>query len=250
MAQLKEIVTWLDEYLKINDIEDTSWNGLQYEGDKEVKKIAFAVDACKETFNAAIDAKAEMLIVHHGMFWKTGNPSLVKSTKERADILSKGLSLYAAHLPLDRHKDVGNNAQLIKMLNGKIVDEFVFEKGKNIGWIARFKHPIPLHEIRFVLEKQLNTRCKVLHFGGQKVEKLAVCSGGGSYKEFFDAMKVADAYLTGDSIEITQNAKDSKFNVIFAGHYATEILGVKALMPLMQKKFKVNTVFIDKPTGL
>ena len=250
MAQLKEIAEWLDKYLNINDIKDSSWNGLQFEGAQEVKKIAFAVDACVETFNAAVDARADMIIVHHGMFWEESNPSIKGSTKSRIDVLFKNeISLYAAHLPLDRHKDVGNNAQLIRLLNGKIWEEFCFKDGKNIGWVARFKHPIPIHEITFVLEKQLNTKCRVLHFGDQKVSKLAVCSGGGSYQDFFDAMKVADAYLTGDAIEITQATKDSKFNVIFAGHYATEIVGVKALMPLLQKKFKVETVFIDKPTG-
>jgi len=250
MAQRKEIAEWLDTYLKIDDIKDYGWNGLQFEGKEEVKKIAFAVDACVDTFNAAVDAGADMIIVHHGMFWKESDPSIKKSTKDRLDVLYKnGISLYAAHLPLDRHKDSGNNAQLIKLLGGKILEEFTFHEGKNIGWVARFKHPIPIHELKFILEKQLNAKCKVLNFGDHKVSKLAVCSGGGSYKDFFDAMKKADAYLTGDAIEVTQTAKDSKFNVIFAGHYATEIVGVKALMPLLQKKFKVETIFIDKPTG-
>ncbi len=251
MALLKDITDWLDSYLKIDELKDYSWNGLQFEGNKEVKKIAFAVDACVETFKAAVDAGADMIITHHGMFWRESDPSIRGIIKNRLEILYKnGLSLYAAHLPLDRHKESGNNAQLIKLLGGKIIDEFTFHDGKNIGWVAKFKHPIPLHEIQFVLEKQLNAKCKVLHFGANKVEKLAVCSGGGSYQDFYDAMKVADAYLTGDAIEITQTAKDSKFNVIFAGHYATEIVGVKALMPLLQKKFKVETIFIDKPTGL
>ncbi len=251
MVLLKEIVKWLDEYLKIDDIEDTNWNGLQYEGKENVEKIAFAVDACKETFNSAVEANADLLITHHGMFWKNSNPSIRGSNREKIKILRKGkMSLYSAHLPLDRHKEVGNNAQLIKLLGGKIIEEFCFEKDKNIGWIAKFKHQIPLHEIQFVLEKQLNAKCTVLNFGSQKVEKLAVCSGGGSYKEFFEAMKKADAYLTGDAIYVTQNARDEKFNVIFAGHYATEITGVKALMPVMKKKFKIETIFIDKPSEL
>jgi dinuclear metal center YbgI/SA1388 family protein len=251
MAELKEITNWLDNYLKIEDIEDYCWNGLQFEGKKEVKKIAFAVDACKETFTEAIDLGADFLIVHHGIFWKGTNPSIKETTKERIDILFKGnLSLYSAHLPLDRHKESGNNAQLIKILGGKILEEFSFKDGKNVGWTAKFKHKIPIHELKFILEKQLNAKCTILNFGNQKIEKLAVCSGGGSYNDFNEAMKKADAYLTGDSIEITQTAKDNKFNVIFAGHYATEITGVKALMPLIQKKFKTETIFIDKPTGL
>lgn len=251
MVELKEIVEWLDTYLLKDDIKDCSWNGLQFEGKTEIKKIAFAVDACKETFNAAIDAQADMIIVHHGIFWTHQDPSIKEFNKERIELLYKNdISLYASHLPLDRHKEVGNNAQLIKLLGGKISEEFLHEDGKNIGWIAKFKHSIPIHEIQFILEKNIDTKCTVLNFGDQKIEKLAVCSGGGGHKEFHEARKVADAFLTGESSDVYQMSKDSKFNVIFAGHYATETVGVKALMPLIQKKFKIETIFIDKPTGL
>jgi len=252
MVKLKNIVKFLDNYLKIKDIEDTSWNGLQVEGKPDVNKIVFTENAGLDTFKKAIKEGTDMIVVHHGHFWKTGNPSFVGSNKERVALLYKnGISLYAAHLPLDRHREVGNNAQLLKLLGAKIKKGFFMENGKNVGWIGKFKKPVSLKDIVKKLTSNLKAKCTPLLFGSDKIKALAVCSGGGGYKSFYDALnEKVDLYLTGDTIEVYNSAKDAKFNVIFAGHYATEILGVKALMPLIEKRFKVKAVFIDDPTGL
>lgn len=252
MTKLKEIVECLNDYLKIDDMEDDCWNGLQIEGKSEVKKIVFAVDAGVETFKKAAEETADLVIVHHGHFWKPTNPSLVDWGKKRVDLLYKNrISLYACHLPLDRHKEVGNNAQLLKLLDAKIKGEFLQREGKNMGWIGELKHPISIREIEKRLNSELNTKCVVLPFGKEKIKTIAVCSGGGGYAAFFEALgKKADLYLTGDTIEIYSTAKDATFNVIFAGHHATETLGVKALSKFVKQKFKVETVFVDIPTGL
>lgn len=247
-----ELVKFLNDYLKINDIEDNSWNGLQFEGKENVQKIASAVDAGIETFEMAISLNADFLIVHHGLFWKGGDPSINKNSKKRIDILYKNnMSLYAAHLPLDRHKEIGNNALILKMLNAKIKNEFVFSKDKNIGWIGETNKTMNIREIEKVINSELNAKCICLPFGPEKIKSIAVCSGGGNYDDFFEALeKKVDLYITGDTSEIYHTAKDYGISVIFAGHHATETLGVKALLEILRKKFKVKTEFMDIETGL
>jgi dinuclear metal center YbgI/SA1388 family protein len=252
MAGLQKIVSYLNDYLKIGEISDHSFNGLQFEGKSEVKKIIFAVDCGIETFKRAVEEKADMVVVHHGLFWNGTNPSINGYLKERLDLLYKNkISLYAAHLPLDRHNIVGNNAQLIKLLGGKIKSGFAFHEGKNIGWIGEFPNPVSVSKIEGVLNKGLKTKCITLPFGKKEIKTIAVCSGGPGYETFFEALNSgADAYLAGEPREIYHNAKDAKFNVFFAGHHATETLGVKALSEVIRKKFAVKAVFVDIPTGL
>jgi dinuclear metal center YbgI/SA1388 family protein len=252
MAKLKEVVNFLDNYLGTEDINDDSWNGLQIEGKEDVKKILFAVDSSVETFNRAIQEGADMSVVHHGLFWKKGNPSINGWLKDRVDILYKnGISLYASHLPLDRHEEVGNNAQILKLLNAKIDEGFIFKDGKNIGWIGEAKKPIPIQKIESILNVALNIKSIVLPFGKGEIRTIAVCSGTGGYPGFYEALaKKVDLYLTGDAIDLYSSAKDAKMNIIFAGHHSTEVFGVKALADVVKKKCKVETVFVDIPTGL
>ena len=252
MPQLKKIVHFLNQYLKIHDIKDTCWNGLQFEGRSEVKKIAFAVDASIETFELAIQERADLIVVHHGHFWHTQNPSIAGWAKERIDILYQHqTSLYACHLPLDRHRIVGNNSQLLKLLGANITDEFLLHEGKNIGWIGATKRAVPLKQIERKLNTDLSTNCIVLPFGKEKIKAVAVCSGGGGYGGFYEALNAGvDLYITGDAIEAYYSAKDSKMNVIFAGHHTTETVGLKALSEVVKRKFKIDCMFIDLPTGL
>ena len=252
MPTLKKVVSFLDNYLKIDEIEDSSWNGLQFEGLPVVKKVAFAVDASVDSFERASEENADMLIVHHGHFWSNHNPSITGWTKDRIHTLYKhNFSLYACHLPLDRHKEVGNNAELLKILGAKIKKEFVVYKGKNIGWLGESKKALSLKNIERKLVDSLDTECIILSFGKENIKSIAVCSGGGSYGGFYEALELnADLYITGDTAEVYYTAKDSGMNVIFAGHHATETVGLKALSRIIEKKLKVECVFIDLPTGL
>lgn len=252
MPKLTKVVEFLNDYLKIDDIEDSSWNGLQFEGRPVINKVAFAVDASVDSFEMASEQNADMLIVHHGHFWSNHNPSITGWTKERIDTLYQNkLSLYACHLPLDRHKEVGNNAELLKILGAKIKKEFLFHKGKNIGWLGERKRAQSLKDIERILVDSLDTECIILPFGKERIQSIAVCSGGGSYGGFYEALALnADLYITGDTAEVYYTAKDSGMNVIFAGHHATETVGLKALSKIVEKELKVETVFIDLPTGL
>lgn len=252
MVTLKEITSFLDTYLAIHDITDNCWNGLQFEGALEFSKIVLAVDAGIETFTAAVKAQAHLLIVHHPHFWTGTNPAIVGWSKQRLALLfTHNLSLYVAHLPLDRHREVGNNAQILRLLGAKIVDEFLHEGDKNIGWIGRLPAAVPLPALAKKLNQGLATSSVVLPHGPATITTVAVVSGSGGYAGFAEAVaKRVDLYITGDTSEVYHTAKDAGINVIFAGHHATETVGLKALADVLTKKFPVETEFIDIPTGL
>ena len=252
MISIDRIVDFLNTYLDIGAVKDSCWNGLQFEGKKDITKIAYAVDAGIETFLKAASLKCDLIVVHHGHFWSDQNPSYTDWGKKRLDILHRNkISLYASHLPLDRHRVVGNNAQIIKLLGGTVVKEFLFHSGANIGWTGRLKTPQTLNRIVKILNTKLKSEPKVLAFGKKKIKTLSVCSGGGGYGGFYEAMKEGtDLYITGDAIEVFYTAKDSGMNIIFAGHHATETAGLQALKKVVDKKFSTESVFIDLPTGL
>ncbi len=252
MAQRDAIVSYLEELLPIDGIEDPSFNGLQVEGAESVTKIITGVTAGKELFARAAEMEADFIIVHHGHYWRYGTPSITGWEKRRLDILlNHQMSLYATHLPLDKNREFGNNAQLLRLLNAEIVDDFSSHgqsTSSYIGMIMRGKH---IEEIVDILQTKLSTKCITLPFGPAIVRTIAVCAGGGGYKAFAEALdNKVDLFITGDTAEIYNDAKDSGTNVIFAGHHATERLGIKALGDTLQKRFEVRVEFIDVPTGL
>lgn len=251
MASLAEITHYLDTYLAIYDVADACWNGLQVEGSLEVTTIALSVDAGQEIFRQAHSLGAQLLVTHHGHFWTTNNPSLIGWQRQRlAPLLDNHISLYTAHLPLDRHREVGNNVQLLQLLGAQPKEAFGEHDGVSISWVGEGS-PTSLEDIQTTLEDGLGATLIVLPFGPKKIKRIAVMSGGGSYADVTEAIaKNVDLYVTGDTSEAYHLAKDAGLNVIFAGHYATEILGIKALGAKIKEKFGVKAAFIDLPTGL
>jgi len=252
MAQRDAITSYLDEIIPIGDIEDASFNGLQVEGKETVNTIVTGVTAGKELFARAAELEAQYIVVHHGHYWRYGTPSLTGWEKRRLDVLlENNMSLYASHLPLDKHPKIGNNIQLLNLLNAEVSGDFL-EHGNGTssytGMIMRGKH---VEEVVGILDHSLQTKCMTLPFGPAIIRTVAVCSGGGGYKAFAEALdQKVDLFITGDTAEIYNDAKDSGTNVIFAGHHATERLGVRSLGELLQKTFEVRVEFVDVPTGL
>ena len=251
MASLAEITHYLDTYLAIHEFKDTCWNGLQIEGSPEVVLIALSVDAGKEVFEQAHSLDAQLLITHHGHFWTTQSPTLTGWQKDRlAPLLDHQISLYSAHLLLDRHSEVGNNIQLLNLLEAKPTQEFGAHDDGAISWIGECD-ATTLEDIQAKLETKLDAALTVLPFGPKKISRIAVMSGGGSYADVAEAIsKKVDLYITGDTSEVYHLAKDASLNVVFAGHYATETLGIVALGDKLAEKFDVQTAFVDLPTGL
>ncbi|NMC58993.1 MAG: Nif3-like dinuclear metal center hexameric protein [Candidatus Methanofastidiosa archaeon] len=249
--ELYELVNFMDEYLKVNEIDDVSANGLQIEGKKEVKKICLCVDGSLESFKEASKIKADMLIVHHGLIWG-GLKSIRGLVKERiAFLIENKISLYASHLPLDMHSEVGNNIQLTKLLNLSNPEQFGSYHGLKIGFKGKYENPKSINDISQILEKYLPAKTESFQFGSDRIKSVGIVSGGGS-SVFEDCIKEGlDLFITGESSHtIYHDAKEAGINLIFAGHYATEKLGVMALGKKIEEKFGLKTEFIDIPTGL
>lgn len=250
MAELKAIVEFLDNELKIADIKDTSNNGLQVEGKPEVRKIAFAVDGCLEVFEKAIELGADMVIVHHGISWADSLKYITKMNYIRINLLIKnGVSLCGYHLPLDKHPEYGNNIQLARLLDLQDIKEFGTYHGVSIGFKGMLYEEMPLDDLKNIVEDKLNTKCMTLDFGKKMIKTVGIVSGGGgdSLGEAVDDK--LDCFLIGEGVHyLHHESKEGKINILIAGHYNTETLGVKALMQVLEQKFGVETIFIDVPT--
>ena len=244
--KLQKIVSHLDSKLEINKIEDRSVNGLQVQNSGTVKKIGIAVDACMDTFRKAKKEGCDMILVHHGLFWNA-RETITKEMHTRIKyLLDNNIALYAAHLPLDKHETLGNNALLFKMLGAKPKEVF----GK-VGFHGEFPKPVPITQIIKVLSEKIKADGSAFLYGPEKIRTIAIVSGGGAY-DIMEAIALGlDLYITGEPANMIPTvAKDAKINVICAGHYATEIVGVQAVAKHLEKTFKLKTVFLDNPTGI
>ncbi len=252
MERLSRIVAFLDRYLAIEGKSDSCYNGLQVEGRENVKRIMFAVDAGAETFKIARKRSADMIVVHHGHFWTDVNPSVRGGAKERLDILFRNrISLYACHLPLDIHRTVGNNSLLLKLLGATVKGPFCTHGGTPLSYWGAFARAVSMDELAGRVSARLKTSATILAFGKKKVRTIGVISGGGGRQHYAEAVKIGlDVFLTGESTDMFHDVRDQAMNVIFAGHHATETLGVMELARMLKKRMRVNTFFVDIPTGL
>ncbi len=254
MVKRSEVVSFLDEYLKVSEIADGSLNGLQVEGKGEVKKIALAVDGCQYVFDEARSNGADMIIVHHGLFWKDDEGMRITGIhgKRIQALLAGGVSLYAAHLPLDLHADVGNNACMAKLIG--LSDLLPFGKYHDVdcGYFGRLEREYDLDEfLKLVGEKIGKVRVKHL-FGVKKIRTVGIVSGGGAFAVNEMGKSGVDILISGEPEHVLFNVtKELCVNAVYLGHYDTEIFGVKALGDKLKEKFRdVETFFIDNPSGL
>lgn len=247
----KELVAYLDDYLQVDDIEDKSNNGLQVEGAADVQRLAFAVDAGLAAFEGAASAGAQMLVVHHGLFW--GEPVLITGIHRRrlGVLLDADLSLYAAHLPLDFHAEVGNNATLARWLSLTDVAPFGRYKGAPAGIAGRLPRTVSLEQFASQVEAATGEPvARVWPFGPKTVRRVGIVSGGAAFLIDQAAKADVDVYLTGElSHGAYHQAQELGLNVVYGGHYATETAGLKALAEHLALKFGLDTIFLDLPTG-
>ncbi len=246
MVNVKEIAEFLDKELKINEFEDDANNGLQMENTGEIKKIGFAVDASLETFQKAQELGCQMLIAHHGMTYR-GLTHITGHHYQRIKyLIENNLAVYCAHLPLDAHPVYGNNIKIANLLELKNIKCFGEHDGKSIGFQGEFSGN--LEDVKKLLsENGMKTRS--LDFGKKEIKTIAIVSGGAAFNTIEAIKKNIDLYITGESEQWLHHfVKENKVNVIFGGHYETEVFGVKALMPLIKEKYNVEVEFIDLPT--
>jgi dinuclear metal center YbgI/SA1388 family protein len=246
-----ELVSYLDELLDVRSIQDRSNNGLQVAGAGEVEHVAFAVDAGLDAFHQAALAGAQMLIVHHGLFWS--EPIMVAGIHRTrlAALLDAGISLYAVHLPLDFHDTLGNNATLARWLGLESVGTFGHYKGLAAGFIGDLPVEMTLQEFTARVEDATGEPTTgTWAFGQEMVRRVAIVSGGAAFLVDQVAAAGADVYLTGEvSHSAYQETSELGINVVFGGHYATETAGLKALADHLANRYKLKTTFLDLPTG-
>lgn len=247
-----ELTKHLDDLLKNRAFKDSSQNGLQVDGAKEVRTVALAVDACLASFKAAVCAGAQMLIVHHGMFWDKPVLPVGPDYRRLKVLLDAGVGLYASHLPLDAHPKLGNNAELCRVLGLRGRRAFGEYHGQTIGFGGHLPTPLTLERVAERLRKATGSGPLKLFPNGPRRVRSIGCISGGAGGMFDHAQRAGyDTYITGEGShgnfhEIVERG----VNVIFGGHYATETLGLKALQRHLRKKFRLATEFIDLPTGM
>lgn len=257
MAALYEITAFLDEFLELEKFSsDVSNNGLQFEGVREVARAAFAVDACEAVFRAAAEWNADFIFVHHGISWGSGNRFIRGGLARRiAALASGGISLYAAHLPLDAHEMIGHNALLCAMLDMTGLVPFGDYHGYKIGFRGTLREPATPAKLAELLNRELPSSGDFRFLGDpdHPVRRIAVISGGGAWPSLFDEMEE-----TGTELLITGSAGHEEFHpareagagILMLGHYRSETPGVIAVMNCLREKFRLETKFFDCPTGL
>jgi dinuclear metal center YbgI/SA1388 family protein len=248
---LTELISYLDAYLQLADFVDNSQNGLQVQGREEIRRVAAAVDACQETIDAAAAAQSDFLIVHHGLFWDKPEKLVGAHYRRVKKLIETGVNLYCAHLPLDAHAEVGNNAVLARRLDFEPTAGFGNHHGRDIGCIAEAKAAISQAEFLRRLHEALGNNVRADFFGTEAIQRLAIVTGGGAFLLPQAMAAGVDAYITGESRHSYYHlCKENRFNVVYGGHYATETFGVIALAQHLEAQFQLPYQFLDFPTGL
>ena len=251
VASLSQIVSYVDEHLRIREIDDwpNALNGLQVENSGAVTKMGAAVDASTRTIESAIALGVNLLIVHHGLFWPGLQPISGGRRRMFEQIFRNDLAIYSAHLPLDVHSVLGNNAQLAASLGFENTEPFFEAKGQPIG--LRTETKISRDELTSKLEQSLGGPVKMFASGPVETKSIGLVTGGAGSEIYAVAGEGIDTFITGEAPHwAAVAAEELGLNLLLGGHYATETLGVKALAAHLSDRFNLPWEFIDSPTGL
>src|SRR6266849_2270346 len=251
LPTLSAIVEYTNGYLRVAEIEDwpNALNGLQIENSGRVTKIGAAVDVSTRVLEAAAKQDVDLLIVHHGLFWPGLQPVTGILRRQLNVAFETNIALYSAHLPLDLHPQVGNNAQLAAALGLKSNQPFFEEKGQMIGLKARTSWL--REELDRKLRKALGGPVKTFMFGPKKTGAIGIITGGAGSEIYKVAREGVDTFITGEAPHWSAVAADELgMNLLLGGHYATEVFGVKAVATHLSKRFRIPNEFIDCPSGL
>ncbi|HEV2435455.1 MAG TPA: Nif3-like dinuclear metal center hexameric protein [Verrucomicrobiae bacterium] len=250
-ALLAAVVAHCDKILRTREIVDYDGavNGLQVENHGTVGRIAAAVDASPATVKLAVAARADLLIVHHGLFWNVRQPWTGTNYRLFQLLLENNLAVYSSHLPLDFHPKLGNNVILCAALGLKNLRPFLLKEGQYYGLQARARVSRSLLASR--MQRATGEQVLIIPGGSDRCERIGVITGGAGDFLQKAAEEGVDMFITGEGPQWTYAlAEELGLNVLYGGHYATETFGVKALAAHLSKKFRVPWTFLDHPTGL
>lgn len=250
-ASLAAIVKHCDRILRTAEIGDYDGavNGLQVENRGDVTRIAATVDASLATVKLAIAARADLLLVHHGLFWNPSHPWTGKRYELIELLVESNLAVYGSHLPLDAHPRLGNNARLCAVLGFKKLKPFFPSHGQCIGFQTTAR--IPRTELAKRLQSATGMKPLLIPAGPPVCRRIGVVTGGAGAELNEAARDGVDTFVTGEGPHWTYAlAEELEVNVLYGGHYATETFGVKALAAHLARKFGLSWTFLDHPTGM
>ncbi|MEH6453395.1 MAG: Nif3-like dinuclear metal center hexameric protein [Psychromonas sp.] len=243
----KKLANKLEQLLEIHQFKDYCPNGLQIEGVEEVKKIITGVTACQALIDVAIAEGADAILVHHGFFWKGEDQQIVGMKYKRIkSLIDNGINLYAYHLPLDVHPELGNNKQLANLLD--ITDRRPLEPWdkRSVGRVGKFESPLTADQLSARIETVLDRPALHIDGGKKQIQSIAWCTGGGQDYITIAAEQGIDAFISGEISERTVHiAREMGIHYFAAGHHATERYGVKALGQWLSDEFELEVKFID-----
>lgn len=246
-----QLASYLDRYLQVRELPDSdrALNGLQVENSGRLSRVLGAVDACDASIAAAAARGADFLIVHHGLFWDGLRPITGRLGRKVRTLVAHDICLYAAHIPLDCHPEVGNNAVLAAELGVEGTRPFGRYEGIEIGVMGGLD--LPLDDLVKRVRERLGTPPRVIAKGPARTKQVAVVTGAASAYIAEAHERGVDTFITGEGPHHAfHDAEEWGVNVLFAGHYATETVGVQALGEHLRDRFDLPFEFFDHPTGL
>ncbi len=250
MAQLKSIVEYCNDLLRVNEFNDYCPNGLQVEGRGDIKRLICGVTACQDLIDAAIEQDADAILVHHGYFWKNEDAAITGIKRQRIQSLLKhDISLLAYHLPLDAHEIYGNNVTLAYQLEIEVADCVSEGSAKGLLWYGALPRPVQADSFASQIADRLDRKPLHLPSASEKpVQMIGWCTGGAQHYIEQAAALGLDAYISGEVSEQTRHlARELDIHYYAAGHHATESYGVQALAKHLSEQFSIEQRFIDIP---
>ena len=247
--QLTELCDFCDDYLKTSEFNDYCPNGLQVESNPEVEHVVAGVTASLALIEAAIDVGADTLLVHHGYFWK-GESQPIAGFKGRriTRLIRNNINLLAYHLPLDAHPEVGNNAQLAKVMGWNVEGSFGSVGIHDIVFHGSLKSQLSLDELTDSIGEKLGSQPLSISAGDKPINSIAWCTGAAQSYIEAAAERGIDAFVSGEVSEHTFHfAREAGIHYVAAGHHATERYGVQALATMLAERFQIRQQFIDIP---
>jgi dinuclear metal center YbgI/SA1388 family protein len=243
-ASRAELIAFCDELLDVTSFPDHTPVGLQVAGANEVTKLVCSVSPSRELFERAVEADAQLVLCHHGLFWERDDQVIGPVMRERLRTLfDANLNFAAYHLALDAHAEVGNNAFLCRELGIEPERRFA-----GVGWGGTLREPVAASVFAERVQQVVGRMPLVFSYGPEEIRRVAVCSGGAA-RAITDAIDEGyDCFVTGEAAEPTKHtAKEAGIHFVAAGHYATETSGVQLLAAKIADRFGVEWEFVDLP---
>jgi dinuclear metal center YbgI/SA1388 family protein len=250
---LESLLQYVGEYLSAEGHPDypAALNGLQVGGPEDVQSIAAAVDASEASILAAADLGADLLIVHHGLFWGGLRPLTGRHLRRVRALIENEIALYSCHLPLDGHAEIGNSVLLARALGLDLDGRFAAYEGAEVGWHGRPDQPLDLAALVSRVETAVGGPVHAIAGGPARIDRVGVVTGGGASFTEAAARLGLDALVTGEAPHHAYfDAMEHGVHLLLGGHYATETFGVRALAEHLAERFDLTHSFIDQPTGL